>query len=101
MSTQREARLRRKKGRAKYNLTRARNKLSSILGEPELPSRRTFQDACSRLDTCMDTAMEVITTLSELYSSVKDFEKERELSPRRWTKISMNTLWQANRLESI
>ena len=30
--TEREATLRREKGRAKYNLTRARNKLSSILG---------------------------------------------------------------------
>ena len=28
----------------------------------------------------MDTAMEVITTLSELYSSVKDFEKEGKVS---------------------
>ena len=56
--TEREATLRREKGRAKYNLTRARNKLSSILGEPELPSRRTVQDACSSLDTCMDIAME-------------------------------------------
>ena len=85
--TEREATLRRKKGRAKYNLTRARNKLSSILGEPELPSRRTVQDACSSVDTCMDIAMEVITTLSELYSSVKDFEKERKVSAEMETII--------------
>ena len=78
--TEREATLRREKGREKYNLTRARNKLSSLLGEPELPSRQTVQNACSSLDTCMDTAMEVITSLSELYSSVKDFEKERKVS---------------------
>ena len=78
--TEREATLRRGKGRAKYNLTWARNKLSSLLGEPELPSRRTVQDACSSLDTCMETAMEVITSLSEWYSSVKDFEKERKNS---------------------
>ena len=78
--TEREAILRREKGRAKYNFTRARNKLSSLLGDPELPNRRTVQDACSSLDTCMDTAMEVITSLSELYSSVKDFEKERKVS---------------------
>ena len=78
--TEREAMLRSEKGRAKYNLTRAQNKLSSILGEPELPSRRTVQDACSSLDICMDIAMEVITSLSELYSSVKDFEKERKVS---------------------
>ena len=78
--TEREATLRREKGRAKYNLTRARNKMSSLLGEAKLPSRQTVQDACSSLDTCMDTAMEVIKSLSELYSSVKDFEKERKVS---------------------
>ena len=85
--TEREATLRRGKGRAKYNLTRARNKLASLLGEPELPSRRTVQDACSSLDTCMDIAMEVITSLSELYSSVKDFEKERKVSAEMDTMI--------------
>ena len=78
--TERGATLRREKGRAKYNFTRARNKLSSLLGEPELPNRRTVQDACSSLDTCMDTAMEVITSLSELYTSVKDFKKEKKIS---------------------
>ena len=78
--TEREATLKREKGRAKYNFTRARNRLSSLLGDPELQNRRTVQDACSSLDTCMDTAMEVITRLSELYSSVKDFEKERKVS---------------------
>ena len=77
--TEREAALRREKGRAKNNLTRARNKLSSLLGEPELPCRWTVQDACSSLDTCMDTAMKVITSLSELYSNVKDFGKERKV----------------------
>ena len=78
--TEREAALRREKGCAKYNLTWVQNKLSSLLGEPDLPSHRTVQDAGSSLDTCMDTAMEVITSLSELYSSVKDFEKERKVS---------------------
>ena len=98
--TEREGTLRREKGRAKYNLTQARNKLSSILWEPELPSRRTVQDACSSLDTCMDIPMEVITSLSELYSSVKTLRR-RERSPRRWTRLLMNTLRQANRLENI
>ena len=59
--TEREATLRREKGCAKYNFTRVQNKLSSLLGEPELPNRRAVQDACSILDTCMDAAMEVIT----------------------------------------
>ena len=58
--TEKEAKLRREKGCAKYNLTRAQNELSSILGEPELPSRRTVPDACSSLDTCMDIAMQAI-----------------------------------------
>ena len=78
--TEREATLRREKGRAKYNFTRVRNKLSPLLGEPELPNRRTVQDACSSLDTCMDTAMEVITSLSELFTNVKDFKKEKNIS---------------------
>ena len=60
--------------------TRARNKLSSLLGGQELPSRRTIQDACSSLETCMGTAIELITSLSELYMSVKDFEKEIKVS---------------------
>ena len=77
--TEREATLRRKKGRAKYNFTRARNKLSSLLGEPELPNRWAVPDACSSLDTCMDTSIEVITSLSEFYTSFKDFKKEKTI----------------------
>ena len=43
--SERETTLRREKAHAKYNFTPARNKLSSLLGGQELPSRRTIQDA--------------------------------------------------------
>ena len=54
--TEREDTLSREKAHAKYNFTRARNKLSSLWGGQELPSRRTIQDAYSSLYTCMEPA---------------------------------------------
>ena len=77
--TEREATLRREKARAKYNLTRAQNKLAALLGEQEIHSRRVIQDACNSMDACMDIAMEVISSLSELYMTFREFEKGKKV----------------------
>ena len=79
--TEKETALKKEKARAKSNLTRAGNKLSSLL-EEEQPSRRAVQDVCSRLDIWMEHAMEVIEKLSDLY--IKYAELEKENWRRRW-----------------
>ena len=72
--TKKEMALKKEKARAKSNITRARNKLSSLL-EEEQPSRRTVQDVCSSLDTWMEHAMEVMEKLSDLHIKCAELEK--------------------------
>ena len=72
--TDMEAELKREKSRAKSNFTRAKNKVLFLIEQQEKPGRREIQDACNKMDNIMESAMDVMTNLSELY--VKNNEKE-------------------------
>ena len=74
-----ETALKKDKARAKSNFTRAQNKLSSLMGEQELPSRRAIQDAINSLGNYQEVAMETMASLSDLYMEHKDFEKNRNV----------------------
>ena len=67
-----ETSLKREKARAKSDFTRSRNKLLFLIEKQELPSRGEIEDACSRMDNAMDSAMEAMASLSELYMKTKD-----------------------------
>ena len=66
-----EAKLKREKFRAKSNFTRAKNKVLFLLDQPEKPGHREIQDACNKMDNTMESAMDVMTNLSELYAKNK------------------------------
>lgn len=50
-----------------------------LLEEQDLPSRRAVQDACEQMDNCLETAMEVMTSLSDLYIQTKALDKGKKI----------------------
>ena len=56
--------------------TGALNKLLILLEEQELPSRQEIKELCQKIDSCLDTAMDVLTKLS-------DFLKSKQLDSGR------------------
>ena len=64
--TDMEAELKREKFRAKSSFTWIKNKVLFLIDQPEKPGYREIQEACNRLDNAMESAMDVMTRLSEL-----------------------------------
>lgn len=60
-----KASLKKEKARAKSNLTRLKSKVLFLIKQQDLPSRREIQDACTRMDSSMESAINVMTNLSE------------------------------------
>ena len=74
-----ETSLKREKARTKSNFTRSRNKMLFLIEKHELPNRGEIEDACSRLDNAMDSAMDAMTSLSDLYMKNKDLENSKKV----------------------
>ena len=66
-----EAELKREKFRAKSNFTRIKNKVLFLIDQPEKPGYREIQEACNKMDNAMESAMGVMTRLSELFGKNK------------------------------
>ena len=75
--TEQETELKKNKARDKTKFMRYRNKLFLLLEEQDLPSRRAVQDACEQMDNCLETAMEVMTSLSDLYIQTKALDRQK------------------------
>ena len=69
-----EADLKREKFRAKSNFTKAKNNVLFLIDKQENTGRFEIQDACIKMDDAMESAMDVMTNLSELH--VKNKEKQ-------------------------
>lgn len=67
-----EADLKREKFRTKSNFTKAKNKVLFLIDKQENPSHSEIQDACLKMDDTMESAMDVMTNLSELYVRNKE-----------------------------
>lgn len=61
--------LKKEKVRVKSNFTRSRHQLMLLLETDDLPSRRAVKEACKKLESAYVIAMEVTTSLSDLYDS--------------------------------
>ena len=68
------------KARANSNFSCAKNKLLSLLEQQELPSRREVQDACRRMETCSELAIDVLTNVSEFYIRNNEIQKSMRVS---------------------
>ena len=75
--TERELSLKCEKARAKTKFTRTLNKLLFLIEKQRLPSNREIEDACDRMDSPMDSAMDAMASLSKLYMQNKDMENRK------------------------
>ena len=50
-----------------------------LIAKQELPSRREIEDACNRLDNAIESAMDAMTSLSELYMKNKDMGNSKKV----------------------
>ena len=72
-----ETEFKKDKARAKSNFTRSRNKLLLLVEEQAMPSRLGVRDACQKMDTCMEIAMEVLAKFSNIYIRNKQLQKSK------------------------
>ena len=76
---ERELSFKSEKARAKTNFTRTWNKVLFFVEKQRLPSSREIEDACDRLDSAMDSAMDAMASLSKLYMQNKDMENRKKV----------------------
>ena len=76
---EKEASLKREKARVKSNFTRSKNKLLRLIGEMDLESRREIQNTCDRLDSCLESAIDVMSSLSDLYIKKQEMDQGRKI----------------------
>ena len=67
------------KCRGKSNFTRARNKLLSLIDNHEGPSHRAIEEACRKMDNCMDIVLEVLYNSSDFYLENNDLQKSKKI----------------------
>ena len=72
-----ETEFKKDKTRAKSNFTRSRNKLLLLVEEQAMPSLTGVRDACQKMDTCMEIAMEVLARFSDFYIKNKQLQKSK------------------------
>ena len=58
-----EAELKREKFRAKSSFTWIKNKVLFLIDQPEKPGYREIQEACNKMDSAIESAMDVMTRL--------------------------------------
>ena len=67
------------KCRGKSNFTRARNKLLSLIDNEEGPSRRAIDEACRKMDSCMDIVLELLSNFSDFYIENNELQKSQKI----------------------
>ena len=72
-----EAEFKKDKVPVKSNFTRSRNKLLLLIEEQELPSRRELRDACQKMDSCLELAMDVLINFSDFYIKIEEMQKKQ------------------------
>ena len=73
--TEKEAALKLEKCRAKSSFTRIKNKLLFLVESEDIGTSREVQEACNKLDDCLEIALDVMARLSGLYTKNKEREK--------------------------
>ena len=63
------------KSQAKFSFTRIKNKLLFLVESEDIGTSREVHEACNKLDTCLEEALDVMARLSGLYSKNKEKEK--------------------------
>ena len=74
-----EEQLKREKVRTKSYFTRSKNKLLFLVDKHKLPSYDEIENACDRLDGAMESVLDVMSSLSELYWRNKETENSKRV----------------------
>ena len=74
-----ETRLKRDKTRTKSFFTRSKNKLIFLIEKRKSPSEEEIEDAVERLDGAMESVMDALTSLSDLYLTSKETENSKRV----------------------
>ena len=72
--------LKQQKAKDKSAFTRIKNKLLSLLGEEDYPSRREVKAVCQKLCEVQERTMSTMEELSQEYLSSKEKEKRKKLT---------------------
>ena len=67
------------KCRGKSYFTRARNKLLSLIDNEEGPSRRAIDEACRKMDSCMDIVLKLLSIFSDFYLENNELQKSQKI----------------------
>ena len=67
-----EAELKREKFRTKSSFTRIKSKVLFLIDQSENPGYRKIQDACIKMYSTVESAMDVMTRLSEFFRKIKE-----------------------------
>ena len=70
-----EAEFRKGKAKAKSNFTWSRNNLLLMVEYQSFPSRSGIRDACHNIDMCMETVMDVLSSLTTFHLQNKELQK--------------------------
>ena len=73
--TGKEAALKLEKSRAKSRFTRIKHKLLFLVESEDIGTSREVQEACNKLDDCLEIALDVMARLSGLYTKIKKRKK--------------------------
>ena len=63
------------KSHAKFSFTRIKNKLLFLVENEDIGTSREVQEACNKLDNCLEKALDVMARISGLYTKNKEKEK--------------------------
>ena len=74
-----ETGLKRDKTRTKSFFTRSKNKLIFLIEKRKSPSEEEIEDAVERLDGAMESVMDALTSLSDLYLTSKETENSKRV----------------------
>ena len=74
-----ETALKRDKARTKSYFTRSKNKLIFLIEKRKLPSHEEIKEACDRLDSALESVMDAMTALSDLYIQSKETKNSKRV----------------------
>ena len=74
-----ETRIKRDKTRTKSFFTRSKNKLIFLIEKRKSPSEEEIEDAVERLDGAMESVIDALTSLSDLYLTSKETENSKRV----------------------
>ena len=78
-ATQLENQFKKDKCRTESSFARSHNNLLLLVEEQDMPNRRTVNEACRKLDSCLELVMEVLTIFLDCNTRNGEMQKDKIL----------------------